>query len=101
MTVTQRTGPWPEDHPLRRGFIAFGLKPPQAGSGSTPSADAAETEDDPEGIRMELFRRARARAMWSNAVKHIVPAEDKQAPADAPRRAPDPDSEERSGDSDA
>ena len=99
MTVTQQQGPWPDDHPLSRGFVAFGLRPSQANSGDIPPANSAETEDDPEGIRMELLRRARARAMVANANERTESVEVPQMPVDASRK--DAASDESLGDTDA
>jgi hypothetical protein len=99
MTVTERKDPWPEDHPLRQRFVAFGLRPPQATSGDTQSANSAETEDDPEGIQMEILRRARARLMAANAVMRVESAQGPQAPADESGRTPD--AKNVSGDSSA
>lgn len=99
MTVTQQQGPWPEGHPLRNGFVTFGLRPPQANSGDAPPANSAETEDDPEGIRMELLRRARARAMVASAIKSAESVAAPQTPVEAPSQPTAP--KESSGDTGA
>ena len=99
MTLRPHNSPLPDDHPLRKGFVAFGMRPPQANTGDAPPASLAETEDDPEGIRMELLRRARARAMVANAIERTESVEVPQMPVDASRK--DAASEESLGDTGA
>ena len=63
MTLRPHNSPLPEGHPLRQGFVMF-VRRPEA---DAASAQPDEAEDDPIGMRHELARRAKARAMFERA----------------------------------